>query len=588
MKRILVSVLALSIAASPFVGCSKKEDAATAPKSDSSGTAAFVSDPLLSKLPSSTELFYFINASGSAYKRFNQSPWAQTSSGLSSLQEAINQMTTSGADPSQIAGLQIVVSTLQNLGLLSADGKSAVDQVLSKAVFFAGITNDTKQPVEVGMYLSGATGASLKSKLPILRQLLGDADLIVAEQKIAGVEGLVARPPQQPEGSPQEIALYLAATDSLMAISLTQSGAESLFSSANTDTIKQMSETPEFKKAVSAVGVTPDSLAFGYVDVKKLVPVLEKAAADNGASPDDQKQIREIPIDSIAIAQSYDKQIVSALGVTVSGRSDIQTKFLAALEGASIPASLAKLPTDTAFAVGIDMSFIAKLNDFLASIQDPDDAAMVQQLKDFRGVTLGLGIGDTSTSGANSQALPLDVYLVVNANNRDKLVATAESMVDQQVPGGGAAAGASLWSPTDIDGTPTKFIQTGAPVDIYMSSPKNSDAIVIGSSERAIRKVLQASAGKQGGIADSLQATLKDSLSPSKLASIYFNGIKTASLLDSMKETIEGMTGMPSTELDQTLNTQRLRQLGLATGSISYSNGLFLVESVFDSSSGAK
>ena len=221
MKRIFVSVLALSIAASPFVGCSKKEDTATARKSDSSGTAAFVADPLLSKLPSATELFYFVNASGSAYKRFNQSPWAQTSSGLSSLQDAINQMTASGADPSQIAGLQIVLSTLQNLGLLSADGKSAVDQVLSKAVFFAGVTNDTKQPVEVGMYLSGAPGASLKSKLPILRQLLGDADLVVAEQKIAGVDGLVARPPQQPEGSPQEIALYLAATDSLMAISLT-------------------------------------------------------------------------------------------------------------------------------------------------------------------------------------------------------------------------------------------------------------------------------------------------------------------------------------------------------------------------------
>lgn len=585
MKRLFVSVLALSIAASPFVGCSKKEDAATAPKSDSSGTAAFVADPLLSKLPSATELFYFVNASGSAYKRFNQSPWAQTSSGLSSLQDAINQMTASGADPSQIAGLQIVVSTLQNLGLLSADGKSAVDQVLSKAVFFAGVTNDTKQPVEVGMYLSSAPGASLKSKLPILRQLLGDADLIVAEQKIAGVDGLVARPPQQPEGSPQEIALYLAATDSLMAISLTQSGAESLFSSANTDTIKRMSETPEFKKAAGAVGVTPDSLAFGYVDVKKLVPVLEKAAADNGATAEDQKQIREIPIDSIAIAQSYDKQIVSALGVAVSSRSDIQTKFLAALEGASIPASLAKLPTDTAFAIGIDTSFIAKLTDFLASIQDPDDAAMLQQVKDFRGVTLGLGIGDTSTSGANSQTLPLDVYLVVNADNREKLVAAAEAMVDAQIPGGGA--GASLWSPTDIDGTPTKFIQTGAPVDIYLGSPKNSDAIVIASSERAIRKVLQASAGRQGGIADSLQATLKDSLSPSKLASIYFNGIKTASLLDSMKETIEGMTGMPSAELDQTLNTERLRQLGMATGSVSYSNGLFLIESAFDSTAGA-
>ena len=201
MKRLFSSVLALSLAVSPFVGCSKKEDAATAPKSDSSGAASFINDPLLSKLPASTELFYVVNASGDAYKRFNQSPWAKTSSGLGSLQDAINQMTASGADPSQIAGLQVVESTLQNLGLISPDGKSSVDQVLSKAVFFAGLADSEKQPVEAGMYFSAAPGASLKSKLPILRQLLGDADLIVAEQKIAGIDGIVARPPQQPERS---------------------------------------------------------------------------------------------------------------------------------------------------------------------------------------------------------------------------------------------------------------------------------------------------------------------------------------------------------------------------------------------------
>ena len=582
MKRIcapllFAPLLALSLATTTLIGCSKKDDAATTQKGSEAGAAAFVSDPLLSKLPTATELFYVVNTASSAYKRFNQSPWAQTTSGLHSLQDAIDQMTAAGADPSQVAGLQIVVSTLQNLGLISPDGKSAVDQVLSKAVFFAGLADSEKQPVEVGMYFSGAPGASLKSKLPILRQLLADADMIVAEQKIGGVDGIVARPPQQPEGSPQEIAIHIAATDSLMAISLTQSGAESLFSSANTDTIKKMSETPEFKKAAAAVGVTPDSIAFGYFDMKKLAPVLEKGAAKNGASEEDQKQIREIPIDSIALAQGYDKQIVSALGVAVSSRSDIQTKFLAALEGASIPASLAKLPTDTAFAIGIDTRFIAKLSDFLASIQDPADAASVEQLKDLQGVTLGIRNGD------GSSPVP-DLYVVINATNRDNLAATAETLISQGLEGSGAPA---QWTAKDIDGTPSKFIMTMLGAGMYMSTPKGNDALVIASSERAVRDVLQASAGQKGGIADSLQASLKDSLSPSKLASVYFNAIQTASLVESMKSTISMFAG-PSPELDDALNTQKLKQLGLATGSVSYSNGLFLVESAFDAAQAAK
>lgn len=577
MKRILSALIALSICASPFIGCSKKDDGATATQAGASGAAALVNDPLLSKLPTTTQLFYLLNASGDAYKRLIESPWAKSNSGLGSLQDAITQMSASGADPAQIAGLQVVFSTLQNLGLVSADGKSSLDQVCSKIAFFVGLADNKQEPLEGGVYFAGAPGASLKSKLPILRQILADADMIVAEQKIAGVDGIVARPAQQSEDAPQEIAIYLAATDSLMAISLTQSGAESLFSSANTDTIKRMSDTPEFKKATGALGITPNSIAFGYLDMKKLIPVVEKVAANNGTPEDDLKQIRELPVDGIAITQSYDTQIVSAIGIAVSSRSDTQAKLLTALEGASIPASLAKLPTDTAFAIGLDTRFVAKLNDFLAGISDSGDAVAVQQIKDLQGVTLGIRNGD------GSSPLP-DIYLVVNAANRDSLAATAEGLISKGLEGSGAPP---QWSSKEIDGTPTKFLMTMFGAGMYLSSPKASDALVIGSSERAVRDVLQALGGQKGGIVDSLQASLKDSLSASKLASMYFNAIQTASLIDSMKSTLAMFTG-PSPELDQALNTERLKRFGLMTISVSYSNGLFLVESVVDGVQGAK
>lgn len=577
MRRLLASLIVASLANFALIGCSKKEESAPAPKTEMSGASAFLSDPLLAKLPTSTELFYVVNASGDAYRRLQTSPWARSSSGLGSLQQAIDQMTAAGADPAQIAGLQVALSTLQNLGLVSPNGQSTVDQVLSKAVFFAGLSDSENEPLQAGMYFSAAKGASLKSKLPVLRQLLGDADMVVAEQKIGGIDGLVARPAQQPQDTPQEIAIYLAATDSLMAISLTRSGAESLFSSTNTDTVKLISETPQFKKAASSVGVSPDSIAFGYLDVQKLVPVILKIAAKNGAVQDDQADLRNLPVDSIAIGQSYDKQIVSALGVAVSSRSDNQSKLFSALEGASIPANLAKLPSDTAFAFGLDTRFIAKASDLLASLQDQQSAAALQQAKDLQGVTFGVRNGD------GSSPLP-DVYLVFNAANRDTFATTAESLIGEAMSS--AAGVAPQWSSKDVDGTPTKFIMTMIGAGVYLSSPKDSNSLVVASSERAVRDVLQASAGQKGGIADSLQASLKDSFSAAKLGSVYFNAIQTASLLDSVKSSVAMFAG-PSPELEQALNTENLKRLGLATGSISYSNGLFLVESAFDASAGA-
>ena len=62
---------------------------------------------------------------------------------------------------------------------------------------------------------------------------------------------------------------------------------------------------------------------------------------------------------------------------------------------------------------------------------------------------------------------------------------------------------------------------------------------------------------------------------------MYFNGNQTAALVDSVKSTIAMFAGNQG-ELDKSFNTANLRQAGLGTGSISYSNGLFLLETAFE------
>ena len=578
MRRIITSLLALTLTSSALIGCSKKDDASNATKAAVDGSAGILAEPLLMKLPPSTEAFYLVNASGDAYKKMQASPWGDGSTGLGSLQKAIDQLTEAGADPVQIASLQVILSTLQNLGLVAPDGRSVVDEVLNKAVFFAAVSDNDAQPVDAGVYFAGAKGVSLKAKLPVLRQLLGDADMLVSDEKIGGVDGLVARPPRQPDDATQEVALYLAATDSLMAISLSRASAESLFASTNTDTVKLMADSPQFKKAVGSVGASPSSIAFGYMDVKKLVPVLDKLMAANPDLQDERAAFNELPVDGVAVAQNYDREMVSALGVAVSSRSSDQSKLLSALEGASLPTSLAKLPSDTAVALGLDTSFVGKLGDLAASLQeDPQGAALLQRAKELQGFTLGLRSGD------GTSPVP-DIYLVFNAADRDTFSSGLQDMLGQLMAEGMGAA--PQWQEKDIDGSPTRFITTMIGAGIFMSSPKNSNAVVIASSERAMRDVLATSSGKSSGIADSLQASLKESLAASKLASVYFNAIQTAKFVDSMKPTL-AMFGAQSPELDEAMNTENLKRFGRATGSISYSDGLFLVESAIDASGAA-
>jgi len=87
--------------------------------------------------------------------------------------------------------LETLYTTVQQLGLISASGEPTFDTVISQAVAYAGLTAQEKTPLELGLYISGAKGVSLKSKLPVLRKALSEADFLVSTQQIAGVDGLV-------------------------------------------------------------------------------------------------------------------------------------------------------------------------------------------------------------------------------------------------------------------------------------------------------------------------------------------------------------------------------------------------------------
>jgi hypothetical protein len=59
------------------------------------------------------------------------------------------------------------------------------------------------------------------------------------------------------------------------------------------------------------------------------------------------------------------------------------------------------------------------------------------------------------------------------------------------------------------------------------------------------------------------------------------NFIQLGALADAVKGTVSSMMG-PNPELDQALNSEQLRKLGVGIGSLSYTNGVFKIQSAFD------
>ncbi len=580
MRRILATLIAVTVFTTALTGCSKGSDQQTS--AAKSQGLALLQDPLLKKLPPSTAIFSIFDASGAAYQGVKNTPWMKAT-GTSSIQHAIDQIKSSGASEGSVKTVQALYETVQKLGLLSATGESTVDTVMSRSVGFFALAPQDEVPVEAGLYLTAAAGVSLKSKLQLLEQALSEMDLLVSAQKIGGVDGLVAKIPGVPEAMTARAAIYVAATDSLMAISSSKSGAESLFSSAETETLQNMQRSPEFQKAATAVNSAVPCMSFTFMDLKKISALAETmglpAAGPSGVREFEPK---DIPIDAIAMQQGFGTQLITAISASVSGRTDTQTKVLQALEGSSLPLSMARLPSDTAIAFAFDTKFISKLEDAVKSFSPNNTAeatAAFQQAKPLQGITFGLKNGD------GSSPIP-DLFVVIEATNRDALGSMAEGLMGQGMAGATGQA-AAPWSAKEIDGVPTKFMNTMFGAGVYLGSPKGSNSLLISSSERAIKELIAASSGARPGIADSLSAPLKANLAPQKLISLYANLPQLGSLLDSAKSSLAMFTG-GSPELDQALDSTRLKKLGLTTGSVSYANGLFLLESVMDGPQGAR
>lgn len=138
------------------------------------------------------------------------------------------------------------------------------------------------------------------------------------------------------------------------------------------------------------------------------------------------------------------------------------------------------------------------------------------------------------------------------------------------------------WLSKDISGNPTRYFLTPIGLGVYVSSPKNSKSLIVASSERAVKDIATSDSSGGASLDTAMSRSLRDRVpSATSFGSLYLNFMQLGNLLDSVKGTVSSMMG-PNPELDQALDSTRLKKLGVGIGNLSYANGVFKIQSVVE------
>lgn len=548
----------------PFFGCSKKEgESAVQQKAVS---ASLLDDQLLQRLPNTTAGFVVMDFNGDGYKKFSTSPWANDMQGLNAIKSAVDDLETQGASEEQIKMAKTLLGSLQKLGLVSADGKSQVERVLSSGVAFVAIRKGEEVPLDLGVFVRGATGVSIADRVPTLKQIVSDAGLKTTNETIGGVQGFVAEPTQTGDDA-LDVKLYVAGTSDKLGLAFSKSTLEGLFGTATTSGLANIRALPEFSKAEEAVRSPEAPLSFGFASLKLMEPLFDHPQGEG----EEEFSLKESPLAAVAFGQGYSTQMVTTAGLVVSPTNDVQKSVVTAFEGSGLPATAFKLPADTAVSLSLDARILGKLETVLKGLDDPSASMVLQQIKNIDGITLGLRNGD------GSSPVP-DIYLTLDSAAREQVASSLEMGIGLGMMATGQQP---QWLSKDISGNPTRYFLTPIGVGVYVSSPKDSKSLIVASSERAVRD-LSASETSGASLDTAMSRSLRDRVpSSTSFGSLYLNFIQLGNLLDSVKGTVSSMMG-PNPELDEALDSTRLKKLGVGIGNLSYANGVFKVQSVVE------
>lgn len=556
--RVLFAIT-LTTCASGLIGCNRKGDVGGPNESP------LLSEAMLRKLPQSTAGFTVLDLSGEGYKLLQASPFNSPTNTKKSFDAFVEKAKESAAaDDQSTLEDQLVLAqkgyeALVRLGVVSADGVYTPELFCAKVVGFVGPVDQDNLPVNLGIFAEGKSGADMTEKLGIVRSFFAESGVSVTQEKFGSADGLVA----SVEGAPAK--LYMAATKSHLAAAIRKSDIEGFFSNTETNTLTQLKSEPEFKKANAGLPASKNAITFTYASIVRMRPLLARIAALDEEIAFDPNNV---PVESIAGQTVFSSQYSARLNIAVAPRTESQSKVSAAFESGSLPTAVAKLPANTALAISLDTKGVTKLDSLLEPLRNGPGAEVLSQVKKLNGLTIGVR---NNTGGS---PVP-DIFISVDSQNRDELGKLVESSLGMALSMTGES---TKWMSKEIDGSATRYFTTLIGAGVYISYPKNSNSLLVGTSENVIRDVIASDTGTAQTLSTSLTEPQQAQFKSYNLASAYFNFSRLGDLVDSVKSTLAMFTG-GSTELNQVLNSAKLRSLGVGVGGVSYVGGVVSLES---------
>jgi hypothetical protein len=545
-------VLTLIVAVCLSIGCSKDN------KLTSGGSGnQLLTDPLLLKLPTSAAGFAIFDLGGEGYKLFKNSPYGKTANAQEVFEGIQSKLADAGVSTEIQQIFQKLFDACGKMGLVSSDGMYTPEKVLRRTVFFAGPSNDQNQPLDFGVFSQAAAGVDLTKQFKILKTTLEESGLETTSLNVAGGEGFSASLKEA------KARVFFGANSSVFGASLSQTDVEGLLSKTNTSTLSTIQGLPEYSRAVAKMPGTAQPLMFAFASLRRLEPLLDNIAK---LDANGQFKPKEIPLEAIVVQSSFPKEYVHNVGLAITPRTDNQTKLVKALESSTLPSGATQLPSDTAFALSVDPRFLRSLDSVMNELKNSGNPNVIQQLELVQGITVGLR--------NNSAGAPIpDILMSIDSSNRESLNTSIESSLSSLLSIVGQAAS---WQTKEIAGNPTRFFSTLIGAGVYMSSPKSSNTLMLGTSEGIIKDLAASKSGQGQNFMTSFPAAVKDQLTQANVGLVYLNFSRIADVLDSVKSTLAMFTGGNS-ELNDLLNAANIRSWGLAAGGISSAPGAVMI-----------
>jgi hypothetical protein len=545
----------------PCSGCSKK-------KQESSTNVAtenqLVNETLLGKLPESTAGFAIFNLTGDGYSRLKASPFARTKNARELFEQIKEKARAGGADEPLLQVAQKIFDASVKLGMVSDDGTYTPERVVQRTILFAGPSRGGEQAPEVGLFARAAQNVDLAQQLLTLQKILTESGMKPTRIPASSGEIISVGADNVP------VRVFLGANKEVFGASTSQSTIELLLSDKSTPTLQTLRALPEYQRATSQLTKTDAPLVFGFASVSRFLPLLERAAKH---SNNEEINLKELPIEGIAVANNFPKEYSHSIAVAVSPRNESQSKILKALEASALSPKTSDFPSDTAITFAVDPRSLQAADELLQQIQASGNPALAKQLENIRSFAVGI------RNNASGAPIP-DLLMSIETQNREALQASIESSLSTALSSTGLAA---PWQTKDIAGNPTRFFQTLVGAGLYISSPKGTNTLVMGSSELAVKDLAASQSAQSLALVKSLPASARDTLTSANVALVYLNFSRIADVMDSIRNTLAMFTGGNS-ELNQILNSAQIRSWGsTAAGSVSYKPGALVINSYIDS-----